>query len=66
VAKPSGDYIPLGGLRSKTTGPRMPPRLQSYFWRFLDQAMPDGPPVLLVFVIAFLLVANGFVAFSRW
>jgi hypothetical protein len=44
----------------------MPPRLQKYFWLSLDHAMPHGPPVFLVFVIAFLLVANGFVAFSRW
>jgi hypothetical protein len=46
--------------------PRMPPRLLKYFWRSLDHAMPDGPPILLVFLIAVLLVANGFVAFSRW
>jgi hypothetical protein len=44
----------------------MPPRLLKYFWRSLDHAMPDGPPILLVFLIAVLLVANGFVAFSRW
>jgi hypothetical protein len=44
----------------------MPPRLQKYFWRSLDQAMPDGPPIFLVLVIAVLLVVNGFVAFSRW
>jgi hypothetical protein len=43
----------------------MPPRLQKYFWRSLDHAMPDGP-IFLVFVIAFLLVVNGFVAFLRW
>ena len=64
MAKPSGD--PARRPSFKMTGPRMPLRLQSYFWRFLDQAMPDGPPVFLVLVIAFLLAANGFVAFSRW
>jgi hypothetical protein len=44
----------------------MPPRLQRYFWRSLDYAMPDGAPIFLVFVIAVLLVVNGFVAFLRW
>ena len=44
----------------------MPPRLQKYLWRALDQAMPDGPPIFLVFVIVFLLVVNGFIAFLRW
>jgi hypothetical protein len=42
------------------------PGLQKYFWRSLDHAMPDGPPILLVFVVAVLLVVNGFVAFFRW
>jgi hypothetical protein len=40
-------------------------RLQEYFWRSLDHAMPDGKPIFLVFVIAFLLVVNGFIAFLR-
>jgi hypothetical protein len=44
----------------------MPSRLQKYFWRSLDRAMPDGPPIFLVFVIALLLIVNGFVAFLRW
>jgi hypothetical protein len=41
----------------------MPPRLQKYFWRFLDHAIPDGQPFFLVCVVAFLLIVNGFVAF---
>jgi hypothetical protein len=44
----------------------MPPRLKKYFWRSLDLAMPDGPPVFLVFLIASLLIANGFVALLPW
>jgi hypothetical protein len=44
----------------------MPPRLQRYFWRLLDQAMPDGTPVFLLLVVTILLVLNGFVASSRW
>jgi hypothetical protein len=44
----------------------MPPRLQKYVWRFLDHAMPDGPPFFLTFVVVFLLIVNGFIAFLRW
>jgi hypothetical protein len=44
----------------------MPSRLQKYFWRSLDRAMPDGPPIFLFVVIALLLVVNGFVAILRW
>jgi hypothetical protein len=44
----------------------MSPRLQKYFWRSLDHAMPDGPPTFLVLAIALLLVANGFITFLRW
>jgi hypothetical protein len=43
----------------------MPRRLQKYFWRSLDHAMPDGPPFFLIFVVAFLLILNGFLAFLR-
>jgi hypothetical protein len=40
--------------------------LQKYFWRALDHAMPDGPPVFLVFVVVSLLIGNGIIAFLRW
>jgi hypothetical protein len=43
----------------------MPRRLQNYFWRSLDHAMPDGPPFFLMFVVVFLLILNGFLAFLR-
>jgi hypothetical protein len=43
----------------------MPRRLQNYFWRSLDHAMPDGPPFFLIFVVVFLLISNGFLAFLR-
>jgi hypothetical protein len=46
--------------------PRMPSRLQKYFWRSLDHAMPDGAPIFLVVVIVCLLVVNSFVAFFPW
>jgi hypothetical protein len=41
----------------------MPPRLQNCFWRFLDHAMPDGPPVFLIFVVVSLVILNGFIVF---
>ena len=63
-AKPPGDHTPPGGL-CLNDRPRMPSRLQKYFWRSLDRAMPDGPPIFLLLVIAFLLVVNGFVAIFR-
>jgi hypothetical protein len=44
----------------------MPSRLQKYFWRSLDHAMPDGRPYFLIFVVVFLLVVNAFIAFLRW
>jgi hypothetical protein len=44
----------------------MPRRLQSLFWRAVDQVMPDGPPVFLIWVIVMLLVVNGIIAISRW
>jgi hypothetical protein len=44
----------------------VPPRLQKYFWRALDHAMPDGPAFFLTFVVVFLLIVNGFVVFLRW
>jgi hypothetical protein len=44
----------------------MPPLLRKYFWRFLDQVMPDGPARFLTFLILFLLVVNGVVAILRW
>jgi hypothetical protein len=43
----------------------VPPRLQKYFWRALDHAMPDGQPVFLVFVVVSLLIVNGITAFLR-
>jgi hypothetical protein len=64
MAKPPGDYIPPGGLFKRQASHA--PRLQNYFWRSLDRAMPDGPPIFLVFVITSLLVVNGFIAFLRW
>jgi hypothetical protein len=69
VAKPPGDHIPLGGFvfcSHPSLKVAVPPRLQKYFWRFLDHAMPDGPPFFLTFVVVFLLIVNGFIAFLRW
>jgi hypothetical protein len=43
----------------------MPSHLQ-IFLAIPNRAMPDGPPIFLVFVIAFLLVVNGFIALLRW
>jgi hypothetical protein len=37
-----------------------------YFWRVLDQIMPEGPPVFLTWVIVILLVVNGIIALSHW
>jgi hypothetical protein len=37
-----------------------------YFWRVLDQIMPDGPPVFLSWVIVILLVVNAIIALSHW
>jgi hypothetical protein len=39
---------------------------QKFFWRILDQVMPDGQPVFLTCVILLLLVLNGIVALNRW
>jgi hypothetical protein len=44
----------------------MPRRLQIYFWRSLDHAMPDGPPYFLFSVVVVLLIVNGVIAFLRW
>jgi hypothetical protein len=40
----------------------VPPRLQKYFWRALDHAMPDGRPFFLTFVVVFLLIVDGLIA----
>jgi hypothetical protein len=40
----------------------MPRRFQSFFWRTLDQVMPDGPPVFLAWVILMLLIVSGIIA----
>jgi hypothetical protein len=42
--------------------PHMLRRFQSFFWRALDQVMPDGPPVLLAWVILILLIVNAIIA----
>jgi hypothetical protein len=42
--------------------PHMPRRFQSFFWRTLDQVMPDGPPVFLAWVILMLLIVSGIIA----
>jgi hypothetical protein len=39
----------------------MPPRLQRYIWRIVDQAMPIGPPVFLIFLVLLLLMLNGLI-----
>jgi hypothetical protein len=43
----------------------MPPRLQSYIWRIIDQAMPIGPPVFLTFLVLLLLILNGLIVLLR-
>jgi hypothetical protein len=48
-----------------TLGLKMPPRMRKYIWRFLDLAMPDGPPLFLTFVIVLLLILNGGVLLLR-
>jgi hypothetical protein len=69
TTKPPGDYIPLGGFvlySNPRLNSRMPCRLQNYFWRSLDHAMPDGPPFFLFLVVVVLLILNGVIAFLRW
>jgi hypothetical protein len=44
----------------------MPRRFRSFFWRALDQVMPDGSPVFLIWVIIMLLIVNAIIALSRW
>jgi hypothetical protein len=44
----------------------MPKRFRKFFWRALDQVMPDGPPVFLAWVILMLLIINAIIALSRW
>jgi hypothetical protein len=44
----------------------MPKRFQKWFWRIIDQVMPDGPPVLLAWVVVMLLIVNAIIALSRW
>jgi hypothetical protein len=57
---------PLGGFVFSQIEVAVPPRLQKYFWRALDHAIPDGPAFFLTFVVVFLLIVNGIVAFLRW
>ena len=44
----------------------MPKRFRKYFWRMLDQLMPDGRPVFLSWVILILLIVNGIIALTHW
>ena len=46
--------------------PHMRSRLKGLFWRAMDQVMPEGPPVLLSWLVVILLLADAFVALSRW
>jgi hypothetical protein len=46
-------------------GFEMPPRLQKYLWRVVDNAMPDGPPFFLTFLVLFLLIVNGLILLLR-
>jgi hypothetical protein len=32
----------------------------------MDQVMPEGPPVVLSWLVVILLLVNAFVALSRW
>jgi hypothetical protein len=43
----------------------MPPRLQKYIWRVVDQAIPSGPAFFLTFLILFLLIVNGLILLLR-
>lgn len=45
---------------------RMRSRLKRLFWRAMDQVMPEGPPILLSWLVVVLLLINAFVALSRW
>jgi hypothetical protein len=65
VAKPSGDYIPLGFVFGQGDQPPMPPRVQRLVWRFLDNALPEGPAFFLTFVVVFLLFANVLILLVR-
>jgi hypothetical protein len=65
MANPPGDILPRRFVFSQIEV-AVPPRLRKYFWRALDHAMPDGPAFFLTFVVVFLLIVNGIVAFLRW
>ena len=39
---------------------------RSFFWRTLDQLMPDDRPVFLTWLILILLVIDGIIAVQRW
>jgi hypothetical protein len=52
-------------LLTMTLGFEMPPRLQKYLWRVVDNAMPDGPPFFLTFLVLFLLIVNGLILLLR-